>query len=235
MGGTYAGLAPRHPPWFRAPARAARRPARCSRWGLQAVPAIAPSAIRHLICWGVRAETGAIPAIGVFAAAALRAAVPAGGRPSSPGGGSKPSPPWRAIGSTPSRAHPRCRRPVAAALDGNRWEVGVRYPTPRHGDQCPRFTRNRHPRQQVAPPWGALRAVSMRNTDQLDKTKEVTDLGITATVPTGAPHLRRRGTPTAVCGTRWLRRQASAFRPIVTAPSRRSPSPLPGRISSPVF
>ena len=68
-----------------------------------------------------------------------------------------------AIGSTPSRAHPRCRRPVAVALHGNRWEVGVRYPTPRHGDQCPRFTRNRHPRQQVAPPWGALRAVSMRN------------------------------------------------------------------------
>ena len=69
-----------------------------------------------------------------------------------------------AIGSTRSRAHPRCRRPVAAALHGNRWEVDVPYPTPRHGDQRPRFMRSRHPRQQVAPPWGALRAVSMRNT-----------------------------------------------------------------------
>ena len=201
MGGTHAGLAPRHPPWFRAPARAGRRPA------FQAVPAIAPSAIRHLICWGVRAETGAIPAIRVFAAAALRAAVPAGGRRSKPsppwrrrlyaissvgrvhaetggipaigvfaaaalraavpagGRRSKPSPPWRrrlyaissvggymprreasrrlesspprpcgplcrpeagvpsrprhgAIGSTRSRAHPRCRHPVAAAFHG---------------------------------------------------------------------------------------------------------------------
>ncbi len=36
--------------------------------------------------------------------------------------------------------------------------------TPRHGDQSPRVTRNRHPRHQVAPPWGALRAVSMRHT-----------------------------------------------------------------------
>ena len=52
MGGTHAGLAPRHPPWFRAPARAGRRPAPFSRWGLQAVPAMAPSAIRPLICWG---------------------------------------------------------------------------------------------------------------------------------------------------------------------------------------
>ena len=69
-----------------------------------------------------------------------------------------------AVGSTRSRAHPRCRRPAAAAIHGNRREVGVPYPTPRHGDQRPRFTRNRRPRHQVAPPWGALRAVSMRNT-----------------------------------------------------------------------
>ena len=30
-----------------------------------------------------------------------------------------------AIGSTPSRAHPHCRRPAAAAFHGNRWEVGA--------------------------------------------------------------------------------------------------------------
>ena len=42
MGGTHAGLAPRHPPWFRAPARAGRRPA------FQAVPAMAPSTLRAL-------------------------------------------------------------------------------------------------------------------------------------------------------------------------------------------
>ena len=73
----------------RAPARAARRPAPFSRWGPQTVPAWRRRLLRPLICWGVRAETGAIPAIGVFAAAALRAAVPAGGRRS------KPSPLWR--------------------------------------------------------------------------------------------------------------------------------------------
>ena len=118
MGGTHAGLAPRHPPWFRAPARAGRRPA------FQAVPAIAPSAIRHPICWGVRAETGAIPAIGVFAAAALRAAVPAGGRRSKPSlplrrrlyaipsvGGYVPRrEPSRRLGSSPPRpCGPLCR------------------------------------------------------------------------------------------------------------------------------
>ena len=118
MGGTHAGLAPRHPPWFRAPARAGRRPA------FQAVPAIAPSAIRHPICWGVRAETGAIPAIGVFAAAALRAAVPAGGRRSKPSlplrrrlyaipsvGGYVPRrEPSRRLGSSPPRPYgPLCR------------------------------------------------------------------------------------------------------------------------------
>ena len=156
MGGTYAGLAPRHPPWFRTPARAGRRPAQCSRWGLQAVPAIAPSAIRHLICWGGRAETGAIPAIGVFAAAALRAAVPAGGRRS------KPSPPWR------HRLY-ALSGPSARSASGrgcfSRQPAEARCPpsTRRHVDQCPRSTRNRHPRQQVAPPWSALRTVSMRN------------------------------------------------------------------------
>ena len=35
-----------------------------------------------------------------------------------------------AISSTRSRVHPRCRRPVAAAIHGNRWEVGVPYPHP---------------------------------------------------------------------------------------------------------
>ena len=105
---------------------------------------------------GVRAETGAIPAIGVFAAAALRAAVPAGGRRS------KPSSPWRrqlyAL-SGPS-ALSACARGCYS-----RQPVGGRCPpsTPRHGDQRPRVTRNRHPRQQVTMPWRALRAVSMRN------------------------------------------------------------------------
>ena len=146
MGGTCAGLAPRHPPWFRAPARAARRPAQFSRWGPQTVPAMAPSAIRHLICWGVRPETGAIPAIGVFAAAALRAAVPAGGRRS------KPSPPWRhrlyALSGSSARS-------ASGRGCFSRQLAGARCPpsTPRHVDQCPRFTRNRHPRHQVAPPW----------------------------------------------------------------------------------
>ena len=108
----------------------------------------------HLL--GVCAETGAIPAIGAFAAAALRAAVPAGGRRS------KPSPPWRrqlyAL-SGPS-ALSACARGCYS-----RQPVGGRCPpsTPRHGDQRPRVTRNRHPRQQVAMPWHALRAVSMRN------------------------------------------------------------------------
>ena len=46
--GTHVGLTTRHPPWFRAPARCRRRPAQFSRWGLQAVLAIAPSAIRAL-------------------------------------------------------------------------------------------------------------------------------------------------------------------------------------------
>ena len=35
-----------------------------------------------------------------------------------------------AISSTRSRVHPRCRRPVAAAIHGNRWEVGVPCPHP---------------------------------------------------------------------------------------------------------
>ena len=35
-----------------------------------------------------------------------------------------------AINSTRSRVHPRCRRPVAPAIHGNRWEVGVPYPHP---------------------------------------------------------------------------------------------------------
>ena len=35
-----------------------------------------------------------------------------------------------AIGSTRSRAHPRCRRPVAAAFHGNRRELGVPHPHP---------------------------------------------------------------------------------------------------------
>ena len=115
----------------------------------------------HLL-GGVRAETGAIPAMGVFAAAALRAAVPAGGRPSSPGGGSKPSPPWR-------HQLYALSGPSALSASGrgcySRQPVGGRCPlsTPRHVDQRPRVTRNRHPRQQVAMPWRALRAVSMRN------------------------------------------------------------------------
>ena len=105
---------------------------------------------------GVRAETGAIPAMGVFAAAALRAAVPAGGRRS------KPSPPWR-------HQLYALSGPSALSASGrgcySRQPVGGRCPlsTPRHVDQRPRVTRNRHPRQQVAMPWRALRAVSMRN------------------------------------------------------------------------
>ena len=108
----------------------------------------------HLL--GVRAETGAIPAMGVFAAAALRAAVPAGGRRS------KPSPPWR-------HQLYALSGPSALSASGrgcySRQPVGGRCPlsTPRHVDQRPRVTRNRHPRQQVAMPWRALRAVSMRN------------------------------------------------------------------------
>ena len=108
----------------------------------------------HLL--GVRAETGAIPAIGVFAAAALRAAVPAGGRRS------KPSPPWR-------HQLYALSGPSALSASGrgcySRQPVGGRCPlsTPRHVDQRPRVTRSRHPRQQVAMPWRALRAVSMRN------------------------------------------------------------------------
>ena len=108
----------------------------------------------HLL--GVRAETGAIPAIGVFAAAALRAAVPAGGRRS------KPSPPWR-------HQLYALSGPSALSASGrgcySRQPVGGRCPlsTLRHADQRPRVTRNRHPRHQVAMPWRALRAVSMRN------------------------------------------------------------------------
>ena len=136
---------------------AGRRPARFSRWEFQAVPAVAPSAPTPSHLLGVRAEKGAIPAIGVFAAAALRAAVPAGGRRS------KPSPPWR---------HRLYALSGSSALSASgrgcfsRQPVGGRCPlsTPRHVDQRPRVTRNRHPRQQVAMPWRALRAVSMRNT-----------------------------------------------------------------------
>ena len=135
---------------------AGRRPAPFSRWGLQAVPAVAPLAIRHLICWGYvpRRE----PSRGDWG---LRRRGPAGRC-----AGRRPAfqavPANCAIGSTRSRAHPRCRRPAAAAFHGDRWEVGVPYLTSRHGDQRPRFTRNRHPRHQVTPPWGALRAGSMR-------------------------------------------------------------------------
>ena len=118
---------------------------------------IGPSA--HHVCTPSRAKMprhsrwlGAASSVLVSRSRACR---PEAGVPSRPRHG--------AIGSARSRVHPRCRRPVAAALHGNRWEVGVRYPTPRHGDQRPRFTRNRHPRHQVAIPWGALRAVSMRN------------------------------------------------------------------------
>ena len=35
-----------------------------------------------------------------------------------------------AVSSTRSRVHPRCRRALAAAIHGNRWEVGVPHPHP---------------------------------------------------------------------------------------------------------
>ena len=84
----------------------------------------------HLL--GVCAEAGAIPTIGAFAAAALRAAVPTGGRRS------KPSPrffflrdaqfaPLSGSGAAPSRllSHPLWQRIGASPAAGGRSRVGL--------------------------------------------------------------------------------------------------------------
>ena len=141
----------------RAPARAARRPAPFSRWGPK------PSLRGAVGSYALSSVGGYVPRREPSRRLGSSPPRPCGPR-CRPEAGVPSRPRYGAVGSTRSRAHPRCRRPGRGCFHGNRWEVGVRYPTPRHGDQCPRFTRNRHPRQQVAPPWGALRAVSMRNT-----------------------------------------------------------------------
>ncbi len=204
MGGTHAGLAPRHPPWFRAPARAGRRPA------FQAVPAIAPSAICHPICWGVRPETGAIPAIGVFAAAALRAAVPAGGRRSKPSlplrlrlyaipsvGGYVPRrEPSRRLGSSPPRpCGPLCR--PEAGVPSRPCHCAFGY-TPSHlfGGYVPR--REAFRRLESSPPRPAGRYAGRRPAFQA--VPAMAPSALRALGPIRAVGVRSRLLFTAKCG-----------------------------------
>ena len=83
----------------------------------------APSAIRHLICWGYVPRREPSRRLGSSPPRPCGPLCrPEAGVPSRPRHG--------AIGSTPSRAHPRCRRPVAAAFTatGGRSVSLIRHP-----------------------------------------------------------------------------------------------------------